>query len=396
MRYLIVCGVVFTLVISVAAAAEVDSVAAWEKGVRTRAVLGDAECHSIHTYFNTCPESPDGRWVLLYRSTAPQGHGGQVCIVERETGKVRVLADGVVTEDAHRAACQQWVQDGRTVVFHDLRDGRWVVAAVDVATGDERVIARDRQLSWGQPHSDVVPVYGPHWDPKASRDLELVNVATGEARTVLTAAEVRDEYADWMQRTFGDRPVSIFFPILSPDQKRVLLKLAAPAGGDFRSKQASDRYGLVAYDLAEKRFLYMSPRWGHPAWHPSSRQIVNTANRGVSLVDLATGRAKRNLDLPPYPGSHPSSSPSGTLFVTDIRFPGDVSQQARELWGVAVGNHATGEHTFVDRFENGEGATSWRRSHPHPVFSHDGRRIYYNVSAGPWTRLYVAECGVHQ
>lgn len=395
MRDFIVSCVVISSTVSSVLAAEVDSVAAWQKEVRSRAVLGDAECHSIHSYFNTSPESPDGRWVLLYRSTSPEGHTGEVCIVERKTGEVRVLADGVTTEDAHRAACQQWVAGGRTVVFHDLRDGHWVVVAVDVAGGGQRVIARDRQVAWGQPHSDVVPVYGPHWDAKASRDLELVNVSTGETRTVLTAKAVRDKYPDWMQQTFGNRPVSIFFPILSPNERRVFFKLAAPAGGDFRSKRASDRYGLVAYDLAEKRFLTMSPRWGHPAWLPSSRQIMNTANRGVSLVDLATGDVKRNLDLPPYPGSHPSPSPSGTLFVTDVRFPGETSG-ARDLWGVAVGNLATGEQTFIDRFENGEGATSWRRSHPHPVFSHDGRRIYYNVSAGPWTRLYVAECGASE
>jgi hypothetical protein len=30
-------------------------------------------------------------------------------------------------------------------------------------------------------------------------------------------------------------------------------------------------------------------------------------------------------------------------------------------------------------------------SHPHPVFSADGKRIYYNVSDGEFTRLHVAE-----
>jgi WD40-like Beta Propeller Repeat len=30
-------------------------------------------------------------------------------------------------------------------------------------------------------------------------------------------------------------------------------------------------------------------------------------------------------------------------------------------------------------------------SHPHPAFSPDGKRLYFNVSAGQWTRLHVAE-----
>jgi MFS family permease len=42
-------------------------------------------------------------------------------------------------------------------------------------------------------------------------------------------------------------------------------------------------------------------------------------------------------------------------------------------------------------FAQNGGAKSWRRNHPHPTFSADGQRIYYNVSDGPFTRLMVAE-----
>jgi len=37
------------------------------------------------------------------------------------------------------------------------------------------------------------------------------------------------------------------------------------------------------------------------------------------------------------------------------------------------------------------GAASWRVSHPHPVFSADGQRIYFNKSNGEFTQLFVAE-----
>jgi hypothetical protein len=47
----------------------------------------------------------------------------------------------------------------------------------------------------------------------------------------------------------------------------------------------------------------------------------------------------------------------------------------------------------IHRFDGSKGATSWRPSHPHPVFSADGRRVYYNVNDGRWTQLYVAERG---
>jgi hypothetical protein len=45
----------------------------------------------------------------------------------------------------------------------------------------------------------------------------------------------------------------------------------------------------------------------------------------------------------------------------------------------------------LHHFDNSRGARSWRKNHPHPIFSGDGRRIYFNVNEGEWTRLHVAE-----
>jgi hypothetical protein len=68
------------------------------------------------------------------------------------------------------------------------------------------------------------------------------------------------------------------------------------------------------------------------------------------------------------------------------RFGGD-----RAEWGVVVADVRGEDYVILHRFDNSGGARSWRRSHPHPVFSSDGRRIYFNVSSGKWTQLYVAE-----
>jgi hypothetical protein len=361
----------------------------WTAGVRISPVLGDAQRHSIHAYFNTSPESPDGRHVLLYTSTTADGHEGEVWLVERATGKTTVLAKNVVVEDAHRAACQQWLSGGRRVAFHDRRDGRWVVVCVDTDTLKERVLVEGRQVGWGQPGADVAPVYGPHWNPGKHRDLELIDVRTGEVRKVLTADAVRAAYPQWIAKRFGDRPISIFFPILSPDLTRVVFKVATPAGGDFRSKEASERDGLVCYDLKAGRFLWMHERWGHPAWHPDAQGLINYDGKGLYRIDARTGEVRRPSGLPAFPGSHPSFGPDGVLFATDFQ----PAKAEVGLWAVAVGSLDRGEHAVVHRFDNGRGSTSWRRSHPHPSFSPDGRRLYFNVSADRWTRLYVAECG---
>ena len=60
-------------------------------------------------------------------------------------------------------------------------------------------------------------------------------------------------------------------------------------------------------------------------------------------------------------------------------------------WGVVLADVKGTAQIVIHKFDNSHGAKSWRVSHPHPVFSADGKRIYYNVSDGEFTRLHVAE-----
>src|SRR5262245_4397273 len=106
--------------------APTDPLAAWQGKVKISPVSGK-DHHSIHSYFTTTPESPDGRWVLFYASTTADGHDGELRVRERTTGKETVLARDISCEDAHRAACQQWVSGGKRVVYHNVhKNGEWV------------------------------------------------------------------------------------------------------------------------------------------------------------------------------------------------------------------------------------------------------------------------------
>lgn len=367
-------------------AADADPLAPWRLGVRIQAVAPDLAPHSIHAYFNTCPESPDGKHVVYYTSGTPEGEAGEIRILNRATGKERIAASGIMTEDAHRAACQQWADGGRFIVFHNCVDGRWRIVAAHAETLEQRVLAEDRQLGFGSPTHPWVPVYGCHWNPGPHRDLELIHVETGEIRKPVTIARVVEEYGDAVQREFGRKEISIFFPVLSPDGNRVFFKLARPGGGnDFRSPRASYRQGMVIFDLAEREFIRLIGQWGHPSWDPQSRNIFE---KGNMLLDPKTGTTTRFARS--APSNHPTVSPDGTVFVTDA----DVAK--REFgkagdWAIVVGDLGSDRFVVIDQFNNQGGAKSWRRSHPHPAFNADGTRIYYNVSEGEWTRLFVAE-----
>ncbi len=359
----------------------------WHDGVEVSEVDAGSERHSIHSYFIACPESPDGEQILFYMSTRPDAHEGELRTRRPASGAERVLVSGLHVEDAHRAACQQWVSHGKRIVYHDEREGEWLTAVIDLESGDERILARRRLTGWGRPDADLLPLYGLHWSPGEHRDLELVDVVSGEIQVVLTAEAVCSAYSDWIGRRFGERPVSIFFPVLNPQRDRVFFKLATPAGGDPRSSRASDREGLVGYSLSERRLLFQRETWGHPSWHPDGRMIVEKGNR---LIDSDTGQSRKIPGLPGFRGDHPSASPDGRLVVTDTTLEHLGGRDGE--WGIVVFDIAGDDFVIIHRFNNSGGARSWRRSHPHPVFSSDGQRIYFNVSSGNWTKLYVARC----
>jgi hypothetical protein len=364
-----------------------DRVAPWRKNVTIKPVGTVRDRHTLHAYYVCNPESPDGKRVVYYSSTTANAHTGDVVVLDRATGEEKVLASGVNAEDAHRGACQQFTLGGKAVAFHDVQNGHWSVSVVDIETGKRRVVAEDHQLGFGRGDDEWLPVYGCHWNPGPYRDLELVHAATGERKTVLKVSEVETKYADWVQTEFKGKQISVFFPVVSPDHKRVFFKIAAGNGGDnFMSKGASHRQGIVAYDMEAGKITWMRPKWGHPAWFPDSRHVIEMGNL---YFDSNDGAMIRVPELPYLNGTHPSVSPDGKLYVTDgltTQLGGGDGE-----WGILVGDLRGKHHQLLYRFMNNRGAKSWRVNHPHPVFSADGRRVYFNVNAGPWTQLMVAE-----
>jgi hypothetical protein len=361
----------------------------WRSGVKIEPVALLTDGHVIHSYFNTCPESPDGKYVLYYTSTTPSGELGDLRIKERATGKETILAENIATEDAHRVACQQWSNNGKTVVYHEVKDGKWRVMAIDTETRQSRILAQDRQLGFGSPTGKLAPIYGCHWNPGPHRDIEAIHVETGDICTLVEVAEVVKEYSDFVEKTFGTTAISLFFPVMSLDEEKVFFKLSRPNGGtDFKSAAASLREGKVIYDLENRKFLGLLKQWGHPSWTPDSQGIFE---KGNSTLNLVSGEITRSA--PSCISDHPSVAPGNKCFVTD----GKVIRRSEgqpDDWGIAVGSMSQDDFVVLTTFDNSQGAQTWRHNHPHPTFSADGRRIYFNVNDGIWTRLMVAECSV--
>ena len=379
----------FALVALVSSCLADDPVAAWSKDVVIKPVSTIEGRHSIHTYYVANPESPDGRHVLFFTSTHPASYVGEVRILERATGKETVLAENVATEDAHRVACQQWLSGGKRVAFHEVVDKRWRVVVVNVETLEKTIVAEDHQVGFGRPEGDLLPMYGCHWNPGPHRDLIVWNAATGESSTWAKIADVEAKYGEWLTKEFSDKTCSIFFPVISPDLKRVFFKIAAGNGGDnYMAKNASHRQGIVCYDFEKKECIWQRGQWGHPGWTPDSQHIFEIGNITMD-ISSPTFKYTKLKDIPNLRGSHPSVSPDGKLMVTD-GMTEPVGGRPND-WGIMVADMNGGKWLLLQSFEQNRGAKSWRRNDPHPAFSADGKRIYYNTSDDTFTRLMVAE-----
>ena len=377
------------LTATTAISAENNPVEPWKQNVQIKPVSAVADRHTIHSYYLANPESPDGRYVLYFTSKHPAAQVGELRILNRATAEETLIAADVHTEDAHRVACQQWLAGGKYIAWHEVVGKKWQVVVYDLDAKQKRVVAENRQIGFGQPGGHLLPMYGCHWNPGPYRDLYIWNANTGEVSTAITIAQVEEQLKDWLAKEFQGKPTSVFFPVLSPNLELVFFKPAAGSGGDeYMSGSASRRRGLACFDLKSQRLVWFREKWGHPAWHPDSRHILE---KGNVLFDTAVPASSyQKLRKVPSPsGSHPSVGPDGELMVTD----GDCSRYGAEpkQWGIVVGDLHDRDWVLLDSFDQSGGAKSWRRNHPHPSFNADGRRIYYNVNDGKFTRLFVAE-----
>ena len=121
-----------------------------------------------------------------------------------------------------------------------------------------------------------------------------------------------------------------------------------------------------------------------------------TPNPGIATKAAKATKAKAAGEGAPFEprvrdvsGDPPSVSPDGRLMVTDTLMTSSGGE--RNEWGIVLTDIKGTGQIVLPHFDNSHGAESWRVSHPHPVFSSEGKRLYLNVSDGEFTRLFVAE-----
>jgi Tol biopolymer transport system component len=202
----------------------------------------------------------------------------------------------------------------------------------------------------------------------------------------VTLQQVCDDFRSEIALLFaGQQPDSIAYPVISPDGSRVFFKLSQMGDGQYRSANASNREGLFVYQLHDAKPIGFYPSWGHPAWMPDSRHIL----RMNVIIDTDTMQTRTIPWYPARSNSHASPSPDGKLLVMDVARDAFTAKEFH--WAIVVGDDQENWQRIHTDPSPRHGTSSWRPVHPHPVFSNDGKRIYFNANFGDWTQLCVAE-----
>ena len=84
-------------------------------------VISQTDGHAIHSYFDTCPESPNGKKIVcfLYEHSAPGF--GHVIVADRD-GSNMVSVGERIFGNAHDAVRQKWIDD-TTVAYSS--ESKW-------------------------------------------------------------------------------------------------------------------------------------------------------------------------------------------------------------------------------------------------------------------------------
>lgn len=387
----------------------------------------------IHRFFDTCPISPSGRYLAVFRlpfeDRQPEpGEAGHVCLVDLETGDSRAVAETRGWEP-QMGANINWGGSDRELFFNDVEPGEWrpfawkldplggarqrMEGTVYHASPDGRWLVsanmttmRRTQPGYGVrvPDACVRRNIGPVDDD----GFTLTDTATGTQRMLASTRELLSR---------ADPPVRIedpagceiygFHSKFNPQGDRLMVSLrwfaatGEPGWDMFKRDWRAVRYAWVTLDPAGRsmRCAVGPEQWvkgGHHAtWFPDGRRIsMNLRLDGETMrfvqVD-ADGRDLRAMREDVVGSGHPTVHPDGRHLLTDTytREPNAFGDGTIPLRWVDL---ETGRERALVRINTAQPCPDGvMRVDPHPAWDRTWRRVVFNAFVGGTRRVFLAD-----
>ncbi|NLG37301.1 MAG: hypothetical protein GX549_04740 [Clostridiales bacterium] len=373
---------------------------------------------TIHRFFGTSPISPSGRYLAAFRlpfeDRDPQpGDGGQVILIDLETGEERVVSETAGWEP-QVGANVQWGADDTQLFFNDVDTGTWEAFGVcmNPFSGRKRLLegcvfevshsgrfvaspsavrSRFSQKGYGVVIPDhLVPRYS---EPSDSDGIYITDVETGECRLLLTAKDIVERFACFQQLRGGE---FFFFQCKwNKDDSRLMMC--------FRWLSGEKRLQCVVTcdaDGKDIRIPISYEEWGkgghHMNWHPDGEHItmnLNIFRNGLRFTSTRYDGAEYRALLDDVAGSgHPSMHVSERLIVTDS-YNSEYGAHPDGSVPIRLVTLPEGKEYELVRILTRTPYDRALRVDPHPAWDQSYRYIVFNGYHGNTRRVYIADVG---
>ncbi|WP_052732373.1 TolB-like translocation protein [Hymenobacter terrenus] len=374
---------------------------------------------TIHRFFDTSPLSPSGRYLALFRfpeeTRSPKpGEVGQVILVDRQSGKERVVAQSRGWE-MQLGANVQWGRTDKDLYFNDVDTTTWQAFAVRLnpftgkshrmggtifmASNDGKYLASYNLISsrWAQVgYGVIVPeAKAPHnIGPVATDGIDITTTATGASRRIVS---IRDMYEKTVPSIAVPNPQDFEYYCFqvkwNPQGTRLLTTVQwSPRGGGPRQRSVI----TMRPDGSDLRTAITPEQWAkgghHVNWTPDGEHLsMNLEVDGKPGLEIITVRYDgTNLKTAFSPGSgHPSFNPTKVpLMVTDA-YPGELGYTEGTV-PIRLMNMQTGqEEPVVKIFVSNAGGEL--RIDPHPAWDRTGRYVIFNGFQEGTRNVFMAD-----
>ncbi|MGD9498821.1 MAG: TolB family protein, partial [Armatimonadota bacterium] len=324
-----------------------------------------------HAYYDVDPWSPDGSRIL-FCSALPAQRDSSIWTMDADGGNIRKVGEGS-SFGYHCGNFPLWAPDGQSVYWHDSReiDGERTSGTVRHFLGD----GREQFLPFGVrqvspqgllldtvSNPEVAPcgLYLSDADGTNRRLLASTDaiLALSPSRELAAEQGLRLNLQNCKWNADGSRCFVVF------------------CGRDERGAAQFVEVFSMNADGSELTFSCSIAH--HPIWHPDGEHILFNAGDGMYLVRWDGTDLRKVSDCNV---GHPSFSRDGSMIVTD----GYGAEWGDALWLI---DPETGATTKLCTVPTVHGRSHERGTHPHPVWSPDGRSILYDSDQTGHCQLY--------
>ena len=351
----------------------------------SRPVTRLSEQAAIHTYFDVVPESPDGTHVTYFAfDCKPLAHG-TVMISERDgTNAVAVTA---CPGHPHTGAHQGWL-DNEHINFS--AEGQVHVAERSGAIVQQcsgAIDTLDQAQRRGLIHSGGLRKCGGQPEKEACWRVDLDSGEMVEVLDRETAAGVIADAFDLSQ--VPDESLTFKHTKWAPDGKSWFVVFNT-LGYKKEHPETPHIKVIIAADEDGDDLRLIGSFGHHPNWLPDSSGIYAFAGRKTVVRWSARGGEPETLAELPCEG-HPCVSPDGKRLACDgFGWPAE-GQAGVVLRDLESGTTETLVEMDYPRVEWQTQHPPQQICHPHPVWSHDGRRLYLNAIEGELPAFYAMD-----